>query len=51
MKALLFHIVRGFEFKLAVPKDQIWSRSGVLMRAQRRDNNKVELPVILTPAA
>ncbi|KZV96634.1 cytochrome P450 [Exidia glandulosa HHB12029] len=51
MKALIFHIVRGFEFKLAVDPSELWSRTGVLMRPQLRSNNSVELPVILTPVA
>ncbi|KZV95960.1 cytochrome P450 [Exidia glandulosa HHB12029] len=51
VKALLFNVVRGFEFKLAVDKDTLWSRSGVLMRPQLRGSNSVELPVVLTPLA
>ncbi|KZV95952.1 cytochrome P450 [Exidia glandulosa HHB12029] len=51
VKALLFNIVRGFEFKLAVDKDTLWSRSGMLMRLQLRGSNRVELPVVLTPLA
>ncbi|KZV92037.1 cytochrome P450 [Exidia glandulosa HHB12029] len=49
MKSLLFHVVRGFEFKLAVDEDALWSRSGILMRPQLRGSNKTELPVVLTP--
>ncbi|KZV94749.1 hypothetical protein EXIGLDRAFT_498530 [Exidia glandulosa HHB12029] len=49
MKSLLFHVIRGFEFKLAVDEDALWSRSGILMRPQLRGSNKTELPVVLTP--
>ncbi|KZV81802.1 cytochrome P450 [Exidia glandulosa HHB12029] len=51
MKALIFHIARGFEFKLAVDPSEMWSRTGILMRPQLRSNNSIELPVILTPIA
>lgn len=51
MKALLFHIVRGFEFKLAVDREGIWSRTGPIMRPQLRSTNEIALPVILTPTA
>ena len=51
MKALLFHIVRGFEWKLDVEPSEIWSRTGGLLRTQRRGTNKIELPVVLTPFA
>ena len=51
MKALIFHIVRGFEFKLAVKDEELWSRSGVLMRPQLRGSNMVTLPLVLTPVA
>ncbi|KZV96650.1 cytochrome P450 [Exidia glandulosa HHB12029] len=52
MKALLFHIVRGFEFKLTVdPDTELWSRTAIIMRPQLRASNSVELPVTLTPIA
>ncbi|KZV96656.1 cytochrome P450 [Exidia glandulosa HHB12029] len=51
MKALLFHIIRGFEFKLAIEGNEIWSRTGVLMRPQLRSNNQIGLPVVLVPVA
>lgn len=49
MKALLFHIVRCFEFRLAVGDDEIYSRTGFLMKPQVRGSNAVGLPVVLTP--
>ncbi|EJD39291.1 cytochrome P450 [Auricularia subglabra TFB-10046 SS5] len=51
MKALLFHIVRGFEFRFAVDKSELWARTGTLMRPQSRKDNAVTLPVVLTPVA
>ncbi|KZV95955.1 cytochrome P450 [Exidia glandulosa HHB12029] len=51
VKAFIFQIVRGFEFKLALEKEELWSRTGIVMRPQLRSSNSVELPVILTPLA
>lgn len=52
MKALLFHIVRGFEFRLAVEPSEVWSRTGVIKRVpQLRKDNSVQLPIYLTPVA
>lgn len=51
IKAFLFHIVRGFEFRLAVEPKDMWSRSGVVMRPQLRRDNSIQLPVFLTPIA
>lgn len=51
MKALLFHIVRGFEFRFAVDQSELWSRTSALMRPQSRKDNTVQLPVVLTPVA
>ncbi|EJD47289.1 cytochrome P450 [Auricularia subglabra TFB-10046 SS5] len=51
MKAFLFHIVRGFEFRLAVDPQELWSRTGVVLRPQLRGDNSIQLPVYLTPIA
>ena len=51
MKALLFHIVRGFEFRLAVEPSELWARTDILLRPQLRSDNSVQLPVLLTPVA
>ena len=36
MKALLFMLVRAFEFELAVPKEDIQSKTGLVQRPQLR---------------
>ncbi|EJD39043.1 hypothetical protein AURDEDRAFT_171837 [Auricularia subglabra TFB-10046 SS5] len=46
-KALLFHIVPQFEVRLAVDKSQIWTRTSTVMRPQLRDDDSVQLPVML----
>ncbi|EJD39284.1 cytochrome P450 [Auricularia subglabra TFB-10046 SS5] len=51
MKALLFHIVRGFEFRFAVDRAQLWTRTGGLLRVQLRSDNTVQLPMVITPVA
>ncbi|EJD37313.1 cytochrome P450 [Auricularia subglabra TFB-10046 SS5] len=51
MKALLFHIVRGFKFSLAIDKSELWSRTGTLLRPQLRKDNSVQLPLLVTPIA
>ncbi|KZV96628.1 cytochrome P450 [Exidia glandulosa HHB12029] len=50
IKALLFQIVRDFEFQLAVKPEEIWSRTGALMRPQLRGDNSVQLPLEIRPA-
>lgn len=49
MKALLFHIMHGFEFTLAADRNEIWSRTGVVMRPQSRSTNEIGLRVVPTP--
>lgn len=51
LKALLFYIVRRFEFKLAVDPSEIWSRSAPLLHPQLRSDNSVQMPVLVTPVA
>lgn len=51
MKVLLFHIVRGFEFRFAVDRAQLWTRTGNLLRVQLRSDNTVQLPMVITPIA
>ncbi|EJD39280.1 hypothetical protein AURDEDRAFT_71358, partial [Auricularia subglabra TFB-10046 SS5] len=33
MKALLFHIICGFEFRFAIDPSQLWARTGTLIHA------------------
>ncbi|EJD37740.1 cytochrome P450 [Auricularia subglabra TFB-10046 SS5] len=49
MKAFLFHIVRGFEFELAVPRSELWTRTGAILRPQLREDNSIQLPLYITP--
>ncbi|EJD52005.1 cytochrome P450 [Auricularia subglabra TFB-10046 SS5] len=49
MKALVFHIMRTFEVQLAVPVDQIASRSQIVARPLLKTDNTNQLPVKLTP--
>lgn len=51
IKVLLFHLVRGFEFRLAVEPGEIWARSGQLLHPQLRSDNSVQLPLLITPVA
>lgn len=51
MKALLFHIMRRFEFRLAVGPSELWARTGFLIRPQLRKDNTVQLPLVLSPVA
>ncbi|EJD39033.1 cytochrome P450 [Auricularia subglabra TFB-10046 SS5] len=51
MKALLFHVVRGFEFTLAVDPSELFTRSGGILRPQLRADKSVTLPVVLTLVA
>ncbi|EJD50642.1 cytochrome P450 [Auricularia subglabra TFB-10046 SS5] len=50
-KALLFHFVRGFEFRLAVDPSEVYSRSAGLTSPQLRTDNSVQLPIYITPIA
>ncbi len=53
MKALLFTLVRAFEFELEVPADRIKKRSTIVQRpiVAGDENNKEEgkLPLIIRP--
>ena len=49
MKALIFHIMRAFEVQLAVPAEQIASRSQIVARPLLKTDNTNQLPVKLTP--
>ncbi|KZV83329.1 cytochrome P450 [Exidia glandulosa HHB12029] len=51
LKAILFHLVREFKVDLAVPAEQIGSRSFLVMRPLLKSNNKYELPINITPVA
>ncbi|KZW00396.1 cytochrome P450 [Exidia glandulosa HHB12029] len=48
-KALLFHLVRAFKVELAVPVEQIASRSSIVTRPVLKTNDTNVLPIILTP--
>ncbi|KAJ3728054.1 cytochrome P450 [Lentinula guzmanii] len=43
MKSLLFILLRSFEFELAVPVEDIVSRSGVVQRPMLKSNSKSEM--------
>jgi hypothetical protein len=51
MKALLFTLVRAFEFELAVPASDIEKKSGVvprpILRSEREAGN--QMPLIIKP--
>ncbi|KAH7101929.1 cytochrome P450 [Auriculariales sp. MPI-PUGE-AT-0066] len=47
MKALLFHLVRAFDFSLPVDHREIYSKSGGLIRPLLRGSNKVSMPLVL----
>lgn len=47
MKALLFHLVRTFEFEFAVPVESIKSRSAIVARPVIDGKN--ELPLLIRP--
>ena len=51
MKALLFMLVRSFEYELAVPVDDIIKRSGIvqrpLLKSQMEKGN--QMPLIVKP--
>lgn len=49
IKALLFTIVREFEFRLAVEPSEIWARSGQLFHPRLHGDNSIQLPILLTP--
>jgi hypothetical protein len=51
MKALLFTLVRAFEFELAVPANEIGQKSTIVQRPILRSDptNKAQLPLLLKP--
>ena len=51
MKALLFTLVRAFEFELAIPASEIGKKSTAVQRPVLRSdpNNKPQLPLLLKP--
>jgi len=51
MKALLFVLIRAFEFELAVPVDHISKKSGIVSRPVVKDDPKGvnRMPLILKP--
>ena len=53
MKALLFILVRAFEFELAVPVDDLKIRTAVVQRPAliSQPEATAQLPIIIRPAA
>lgn len=53
MKALLFILVRAFQMDLAVPGEQIISRTAVVQRPHVRDEIEAggQLPVLIKPCS
>ena len=50
MKAILFTLVRTFEFELAVPVSEIGSKSTMVQRpVLRSDPNRPQLPLLIKP--
>jgi hypothetical protein len=51
MKALLFTLVRAFEFELAVPASDVGKRSAIVQRPFLRSDpeNKSQLPLLVKP--
>lgn len=51
MKALLFTLVRAFEFKLAVPVNEIGKKSSVVQRPVLVNDPKAgsQMPLLVTP--
>jgi hypothetical protein len=51
MKALLFTLVRAFEFELAVPANDITKKSFIVQRPLLKSNTKAgnQMPLILKP--
>jgi cytochrome P450 len=51
IKALLFTLVRAFEFELAVPVSEIGTKSTMLQRPGLRNDpkNRPQLPLLLKP--
>ena len=53
MKALLFTLVRAFEFELAVPPDEIGKKSAIVQRPIVRSDPKGgnQMPLLVRPVA
>ncbi len=51
MKVLLFTLVRAFEFKLAVPPDDIGKKSSIVQRPVLKSDPKAgsQMPLLITP--
>lgn len=51
MKALLFTLIRAFEFELAVPASDVGKRSSIVQRPFLRSDpeNKDQLPLLVKP--
>ena len=54
MKALLFTLIRAFEFELAVPAEDISKRSAIVQRPivlSDPDSKKNQLPLLVRPVS
>ncbi|EJD45579.1 cytochrome P450 [Auricularia subglabra TFB-10046 SS5] len=49
IKVLLFHIVRRFEFRLAVDAADIYSTSNASLRPQLRGDDSFQMPLLMSP--
>ena len=47
MKALLFTLVRAFEFELAVPRSDISATTAIVQHPVVKGSNKHQLPMII----
>jgi len=47
MKALLFNIVRRFEFGLGVERERMWTRSGPVVRPLVKGTDQAALPLVI----
>ena len=48
MKALLFHLIRGFKIDLDISPDQIEARSSIVTRPMIKSDKTNRLPIIVT---
>ena len=48
MKALLFSLIKAFEFRMALPKDRIKAKSSIIQRPVVDGEDENRLPLIVT---
>ena len=51
MKALIFSLVRAFEFELAVPPERVTKKSTIILRPiiLGEDDNSNQMPLLVKP--